>query len=171
MHKIFQLAIPTFVKKWLTNFLILQEQCLRLSRECYSECRVIPARVPQGTKLGPWLFILLINDLRPASINRWKNIDDTTVSQIIPKNSWGYLQLMTNDVLNWSININLHLNEHKCKELLIYLGKSTNFSPQITLNRKELQVVTHTKVLSLTIRNDLKWNKHVNNMIKKANKH
>ena len=41
--------------------------------------------LPQGTKLGPRLFILMINGLRVPSEHTWKYVDDTTVAEIVPR--------------------------------------------------------------------------------------
>ena len=46
---------------------------------------LIFSSVPQGTELGPWLFILMINDLHPPHHGRY--IDDTTLSEIIKQDS------------------------------------------------------------------------------------
>ena len=40
---------------------------------------------PQGTKLRPWLFLIMINDLVVKNARLWKYVDDTTISETVAK--------------------------------------------------------------------------------------
>ena len=87
IDKIRKLDLPRSIVNWITNFPTNRLQRLKLSIGCYSEWGFVPCGVPQGTKLGPWYFILMINDLSITEPYLWKFVNDTTVSEIVRKGS------------------------------------------------------------------------------------
>ena len=71
--------IPDAVISWITDFLTSCKQRVKLGHDCFSEW----GGVPQGTKLRPWLFIIMIKELGVPGTDLWKYFDDTTISETI----------------------------------------------------------------------------------------
>ena len=97
-------------------------------------------------------------------------VDDTTMSESIVKGGVRYFQ---NDVdeFVWQALVNkFQLNERKCKELRIGFGKETPRFDPIQINGGLVEVVIDAKILGLHISNNLKWNKHIDEIIKKVRK-
>ena len=61
--KLHILEVKPTVINWIIDFLKDRKQRVKLNG-VYSDWLTVPAAVPQGTRLGPWLFLVLINDLR-----------------------------------------------------------------------------------------------------------
>ena len=82
--KLKSLDISHATIKWITDFLTNRQQRVKLGKDCCSEWGNVPAAVPQGTKLGPWLFALMINDLNTTNVNdEIKFVDDLTISESV----------------------------------------------------------------------------------------
>jgi len=74
--------------------------------------------MPQGSWLGPLIFIILIDDLRPWLITH-KFVDDTTSSEIIAKGSTSEMQRTIDELVQWSQLNRLNVNTSKTKEIVL----------------------------------------------------
>ena len=61
--------------------------------------------MPQGTKLGPWLFLVLINGLNLSdtlNAQLWKYVNDMMTSEVVAKGSDSNAQQLADHVAQWS---------------------------------------------------------------------
>ena len=80
------------------------------------------------------------------------------------------MQAIANRVIEWSQENRVQLNANKCKELGISFAKEQRVFDPVIIEGKEVELVASTKLLGLTIANDLTWNNHVTEITKKASK-
>ena len=73
------------------------KQRIKLSRNCFLEWEAVPAGVPLGMKLGPWLLLIMINNLSEADTTL--NLDYTTLVKSVSKNETSYMQLRVDELV------------------------------------------------------------------------
>ena len=153
----------------MADFLRSRYQRVKLKSDCFSDFKPVPAGIPQGTRIGPWLFLAVINDLTSSNAPSpmWKFADDTTVSETVPT----VLQDTVHDVLRWSNDNRFKLNSLKCKELRIdFRRKNNSDTVSLEANGNAFEIVKSAKILGITVRSDLKWIDHVDNITMKASR-
>lgn len=140
---------------------------------CESSLLQISSGVPQGSILGPLLFIIYINTA-PKAIRSSTIVqlyaDDMKCFRIIDDNN--DVQQLQSDLSNlndWSADHFMEFNSRKCKHLVItrkkYIVDST-----YTLNGSQILSVTTEKDLGVHVSTKLSWNYHIDVIISKANK-
>ena len=173
INKLSKLDLPVSVINWIINFLDDRLQRINLADGCFSEWGTVPSGVPQGTKLGPWLFLILINDLSLSdnlNAKLWKYVDDTASSEVVPKGCDSNAQQIADKVAQWSSDNRVKLNNEKCNELRISFPRNQPELQPIVVNGQEIELVHCAKLLGITITRDLSWNDHIGKVLKKASK-
>ena len=90
---LYSLGVKPTVVNWVADFLRDRYQRVKLNSDCFSDFKPVPAGIPHGTRIGPWLFSVMINDLSNTLSSIRKFADDTTVSEIVPKFGASMLQI------------------------------------------------------------------------------
>ena len=145
---------------------------------CRSSPRTVTAEVPQGSILGPIMFLLFINDLPLTARRSTVDIyaDDTTlsfssdVSDGLLDNTPA-LQQDLDDLSQWSAANKMVTNAAKTKCLLVTGKRLTNkivdSSLYLHLGNSNIEQEDSQKFLGLTIDRHLSFNIHVEELCKK----
>lgn len=159
---------------WFSSYLINRTQRVSVNN-VLSEHRYISYGVPQGSILGPLLFIMFINDLPLYANDVMTDMyaDDTTLFDInISKEAvQANLQKALVSVDVWCKHNGMLLNSSKTKVMLITTSqkrsKLDNDTLHLTYKDVTLQMISYDKILGVYIDNNLTWSYHINFLIKK----
>ena len=147
----------------------IREQCVKIG-SFTSSWKPVNGGLPQGTKLGPLLFAILVNSLLQDWNGRIKFVDDATALEIVPRCSPSLLPILVNDVSQYASSRGMKLNSKQCKEMIIsFLQYHLPLDNAIYIDGSPVQSVSSFKLLGVLLREDLSWCDHVDYVIKKAN--
>ena len=139
----------------------------------YSE---IESGVPQGSVLGPLLFLVYINDLEKNLKSNVKFFaDDTMLYSIVVDPSTSAsdlnhdLELISQWAFRWKMAFNPDPNK-QATEVLFSCKKKPVQHPELIFNGAPVSRVSEHKHLGLTVQPSLSFAKHINEKIKKAKK-
>ena len=133
----------------------------------------VTSGVPQGSILGPLLFVIFINDLPDVVQNGTETAlyaDDTKLHNTISStDDCKCLQQSLTNLNCWSVQNNIRFNASKCKVLTI-TRKKTPVTYDYKLGTKSLTRVDSEKDLGVITSSELSWELQINCVISKANK-
>ena len=163
-------------QKWFKSYLTNRKQYVKINNH-KSNTQNVSCGVPQGSVLGPLLFIIYTNDL-PNSLTDSHAIlfaDDTTV--YATSKTLDTLYHKTNKDLKsldeWFKTNKLSLNIDKTNYMLFTNDKKTRTditNYKIMIGDKEISQKTDVKFLGITIDEHLNWKKHITNTKNKISK-
>ncbi len=172
LYKLQYYGINGKTNKWIESFLTNRSQQVVLDGEMSDPCPV-DSGVPQGTVLGPALFLAYINDLAenisPQSSVRLFADDCIVYRPVKTMQDCEELQNDINKIGEWENTWQMKFNADKCNALKITRARSP-LDYKYKLHDHTLEEVDSSKYLGVTIQNDLKWNQHVSNTSGKATK-
>ena len=166
LQKISNLGIKGHLGRWIYSFLTNRHQSVVVQGR-KSQPRTVKSGVPQGSVLGPLLFLVLIGDINKDVAASYLSsfADDTRVGKAITsEDDVKLLQADLESIYRWSTENNMLFNSDKF-ELLRYKSKDTKTVQMNTNycsdNGQVIEEKKHVRDLGITMSNDATFSAHI----------
>ena len=167
LHKLESIGIKGDLLNWIKSFLLRRTQCVNVDG-ITSKWKEVVSGIPQGSVLGPLLFVIFIKDMPDVvKFNICKLFaDDCKLYGTVNTAAGNKLQIDLRKLEEWSRKWQLPFNATKCK--VMHFGYH---NPQQTyhLNNHAIKSSHKEKDLGVIIDDTLKFHDHTAKAVKKAN--
>ena len=172
MMKVRSYGIGGDIAKWIEDFITERKQRVHINGH-KSSWADVSSGVPQGSVLGPLLFVIFINDL-PEAVKCGVKMyaDDTKIYAVINnKGDSKKLQEEINKLFKWSVTWQLMFHPDKCHILKLgNLHEDFVYTMGTEDNKSILVETEEEKDLGIVIDNKLSFSSHYEKIVNKANK-
>lgn len=162
-HKLLQkmktIGICDQITGWTASFLSGRTQTVTLQGTCSDLCAVTSG-VPQGSVIGPALFLLYINDLPGIVRSRVRLFADDTIIYTTTDKS----DQLTKDLTSleeWETDNKMKFHPAKCEVIRFSRKRSKTPTSPYPLHGETIPQVKTIKYLGVKIQDDLRWSPHV----------
>ena len=131
----------------------------------------VTSGVPQGSVLGPILFLAYINDMPDAITSKSRLFADDSIvyRQIDNDEDRHTLQDDLNKLHQWELDWGMSFNPSKCNVMNISKGQNPE-SNKYSLKETVLETVSPAPYLGVNISSNLNWHTHIKKTVAKANR-
>ena len=172
LNKLPKYGIRGNILNFFRSYLSSRSQFVKIGK---IESSILPIKygVPQGSILGPLLFLLFINDLPNATKFFIKLFADDTF--LCAQNAEvDLLEAEVNrelrNVNQWLVANKLTLNVGKSKFMIVTNKKLKSYKPSFMISGKKIEECDHYKYLGVFIDKNLSWKQHIEYISKKISK-
>ena len=167
LNKMVNMGIPAFIVQWMFSFLQQRQQRVKIGNDV-SPWLTLNGGMPQGTWLGLYIFIILINDLM-LNVPTHKYVDDVTLSEVLARDEQSQMHNILDDLLEWSRQNMMNVNCKKTKEMLIGTIDGNSIS-LLQVNDQPIERVKSYKLLGVKVTDSLNWDDNTSLICSKAGK-
>ena len=167
VYKLKEIGVSDAIATWVQSFLNGRTQRVVLEGALSESCPV-SSGVPQGSVLGPLLFLVYINDLPKSVLSSVRLFaDDTIIYDDATKSD--QLQEDLRQLELWEKAWDMSFHPAKC-EVIRFTRRRGRAAPtrEYILHNQKIPVVSKIKYLGVHIQNDLKWSAHIDYICGKA---
>ena len=172
IHKLKMYRFGEVFQNWIGDFLAGRKQKVIVNGK-ESTWGTVTSGIPQGSVLGPILFILFINDLPehlPNNSNLYLYADDTKIFREIKDDlDREKLQEDIYSMYEWSERWLLRFHPDKCKTMHIGNNNSEPMSYKLKPDISGMDITTSEKDVGVIIDNKLSFDLHIAEKVNKAN--